>query len=209
MMVLCSNDSSKAFHAFAQQHYGKVGWLMGPSTWKTPRSHLPYALDNDAYSAYVNGSSWNVANWFSMLGKAKSKLQQPIWALAPDTVANREDTLLKWKRFSPVLKSLDWPIAFAVQDGMTVGDVPKDADVIFIGGTTTWKWKTLPMWCESFPRIHVGRVTTGFRLEIAERNGAESCDGTGFFRGSFHSRQAKQLQAFVEGHRNRTPLLAL
>lgn len=35
----------------------------------------------------------------------------------------------------------------------------------------------------AFPRIHVGRVNTERMLWMAHEAGAESCDGTGWFRG--------------------------
>lgn len=207
MMVLCSNHSSRAFHAFAQKHPGKVGWLFGPSSYKKPRKHLPFALDNDAFGSWINKTPWNEKKWMDMLEKVKGTGSNPMWVLVPDVVADKNATLERWHRYSDFVRSYGWSLAFAAQDGMVPSDVPNNVDVVFIGGTKRWKWKTLPMWTEHFDRVHVGRVTTGERLEIAERNGAESVDGTGFFRGSQHSPQAKQLFNFVEGHRNQTPFM--
>lgn len=204
MLVLCSNHSSTAFHQYAMKHQGKLGWMLGPSSWKTPRGHLPWALDNDAFSAWVNKSPWDSDAWLRMLGKARAQASAPMFILVPDVVADREATLASWNTWHATAGQFGWPLAFAVQDGMQPGDVPKNAAWVFIGGTTKWKWRTLPMWCVNFPMVHIGRVTTGARLEIAERNGAKSCDGTGFFRGSWHSPQARQLRAFVEGHRDTT-----
>jgi len=42
---------------------------------------------------------------------------------------------------------------------------------------------TLRQWTAAFPRVHVGRVNTERLLWIAHYAGAESCDGTGWFRG--------------------------
>lgn len=207
MMVLCSNHSSKAFHAFAQMHPGKVGWMLSPGAFKSPRSHLPFALDNGAFSAWKNGTAWESQKWIDFLDKVANSGQSPLWVLVPDKVADRDVTIHLWKLWSPVAAGYGWPLAFAVQDGMTPRDVPCETQVVFVGGTTHWKWRSIPMWTSHFNHVHVGRVTTGERLEIAERNGVESVDGTGFFRGSIHSRQAKQLFAFVEGHRNGTPQL--
>ena len=83
----------------------------------------------------------------------------------------------------PVIRSYGWPAAFAVQDGMTSGDVPAEADVVFVGGSTAWKRRTMHEWCDHFPRVHVGRVNTGRWLWECDEAGAESCDGTGWFRG--------------------------
>ena len=100
----------------------------------------------------------------------------------PDVVADREATIAKWAQYLPVVKSHGFLAAFAVQDGMTVADVPSDADVVFVGGTKAWKWATVEMWVKSFPRVHVGRVNGRKSLWICENLGAESVDGTGWFR---------------------------
>lgn len=206
-MVLCSNDSSKTLHDMARKYPGKIGWLMGPSSYKTPRPHMPFALDNDAFSAWQNKTEWNYPAWLKFMDKVRSSGLAPMWCAVPDVVCDRKQTLFSWNKYSPVAECYGWPLAFVVQDGMIPSDVPPKAEVAFIGGSKTWKWKSLPMWTDNFERVHIGRVTTGPRLEIAEDNGCESADGTGFFRGSIHSRQAKQLFAFVEGHRNQTPVM--
>jgi hypothetical protein len=61
--------------------------------------------------------------------------------------------------------------------------VPSGADVIFVGGTTEWKWRNLRQWTDNFPRVHVGRVNSEKLLWAAHEAGAESCDGTGWMRG--------------------------
>src|SRR5208283_317973 len=73
--------------------------------------------------------------------------------------------------------------AFAVQDGMTPRDVPLGAGVVFVGGSTKWKRQTLEVWCGGFPRVHVARINTERWLWRCYALGAESCDGTGWFRG--------------------------
>jgi hypothetical protein len=203
MMVLCSNHSSSAFHALAHRHPGKVGWIFGPSNWKNPKPNLPYALDNDAFGAWKNGAPWNESAWLKMLEKSRSCEHAPMWAVVPDVVADRKRTLENWKTYADIVHANCIHAAFAVQDAMTPSDVPKDAALVFVGGTTSWKWRSLPMWCEHFPRVHVGRVRIG-KLPIAERNGAESVDGTGFFRETAFGKPARQLEAFLEGHRDTT-----
>lgn len=196
MMVLCSNDSSIAFHAMARD--GKLGWLMGPASWKRPRRSLPYALDNDAFGAWKNGTPWDEKAWLAMLEKAKNSQIEPLWALVPDVVANREATLENWTKYVGIVKSHGFTPAFAAQDGMTIEDVPEDAVVVFIGGTTQWKWRTLPMWVRSFPRVHLGRCgTSRWKLERLESLGVESCDGSGWFRATANGREARQLRAYL------------
>lgn len=202
MMVLCSNHSSKAFIAYARDHPQSIGWIMGPSTWKVPRRDIPYVLDNDAFIAWKTSTPWDAAAWRKMLYKVEcADYHKPRWVLVPDVVANRNATIDRWHEYSSEASRLKVPLAFAVQDGMTSRDVPNGADVVFVGGTTHWKWRTARMWCESFPRVHIGRVRT-MKLELAEGMGAESVDGSGFMRETFNGRPAQLLRNFIEGHRD-------
>ena len=106
-----------------------------------------------------------------------------LWIAVPDVVANREETIKSWWRHYEKVATFCPRLAFVVQDGMVAADVPENATVIFVGGTTEWKWKSLRTWTENFPRVHVGRVNTDRLLWQAHDCGAESCDGTGWFRG--------------------------
>lgn len=206
MMILCANHSSRAFITYARAHPGKLGWIISPQCWKEPKEGIPYALDNGAFSAWKNGTIWDIDAWRKMLDKAMVCGQKPIWGVVPDVVCNKDLTLEKWYVYRYSLTCRGIPTALAVQDGMFPSDVPTapKPDVIFVGGSTFWKWKTLPMWCKHFPRVHVGRVRTR-KLEVAERCGAESVDGTGFMRETFHGRPMQLLRNFIEGHRNGTP----
>ncbi len=87
---------------------------------------------------------------------------------------------------------------------MTPSDVPIDTDVVFIGGTTEWKWRNVGRFVASFKRVHAGRVNWVDKLEYCDRIGVESCDGTGFFRGGEDSTQSVQLQEFLDGRRRHT-----
>ena len=42
----------------------------------------------------------------------------------------------------PALKAFGVPLAFVAQDGMTPEDIPQDAGVVFIGGSTSCKLRT-------------------------------------------------------------------
>lgn len=163
------------------------------------RPWIPFALDNDAFASWKTGGAWNEAAWTDMLESVKMQGMAPRWVLVPDVVAEREATLERWKCYATVAKAYGWPLAFAVQDGMDVSDIPQDAEVIFIGGTTEWKWRSLPMWAATGRRIHVGRVNEVERLHICERLRVESVDGTGWMQGTENGRQAKALEAWLEG----------
>lgn len=201
LMVMPSNNSSAIVHHWSGRFPGRIGWLVGPSAMpKTKlRYWMPFALDNDAFGAWVSKRAWDENAWMDMLRAVQLSGLTPLWALVPDVVADRDATLRNWERYAPVASLYGWPLAFAVQNGMTPADIPQDAAVIFIGGTTEWKWQTLPMWAETGKRVHVGRVNEVERLHICERWSVESVDGTGWMRGSEHGRQCKDLQAWLEG----------
>jgi len=128
---------------------------------------------------------------------ARGQEYKPLWALVPDVVADREKTIERWDKYEQQCRAElpGIPLAFAVQDGMQVDDVPQSADVVFIGGSTEWKWATASMWCAAFPRVHIGRVNGYLPLMAAAHCGAESCDGTGWFRGD--KKQLQGLEQFL------------
>ena len=196
MIVMPANNTGIRIGYLAGRFPGKLGHLFSPGAHAGPFDFMPYALDNGAYSAFTHGKPWDEELWFKHLDWAKLSGQKPLWAIVPDVVADRNGTLHNWEVYAPQLAKYGWPLAFAVQDGMTVSDVPKNADVVFVGGSTEWKWSTSEVWCEQFPRVHVGRVNTYRRLWDCHDYGAESCDGTGWTRGN--QVQARGLRAYLE-----------
>jgi hypothetical protein len=132
MMVMPANDSSGIVHYIAGRYPGRIGWLQGPVNWKQPRFYLPYALDNDAFSAWISKKPWHEPAWLAMLEKARICGRKPEWVLIPDVVADRVGTLRKWDQYAPIVAAMGFPLAFAAQDGMQFSDVPTEADVIFV-----------------------------------------------------------------------------
>lgn len=182
-MVMPSNNTGIRIGHLAGKYPGQLGHLFSPGAQRGPYEFMPYALDNERFSAWAHKKAWDRSKWIALLEWARLSGQRPLWALVPDVVADKDATLRDWAEYAPIVKSYGWPLAFAVQDGMEPVDVPSDADVIFVGGTTEWKWRTAAMWCSAFQRVHVGRVNTWKRLVDADRAGAESVDGTGWTRG--------------------------
>ncbi len=199
MIVMPANNSSGIVHYLAGCYPGKLGWMFSPGGFKEPRAWLPYAVDNGKFSQWSSGSTWVESEFIALLDRCRISQFKPIWVAVPDEVANREETLNLWNQWESGLRIYGWPLAFVVQDGMTPSDVPDNADVVFIGGSTTWKWRNAALFCSIFPRVHVGRVNWIDKLEFCEEIGAESCDGTGFFRGGPDSIQSEQLQRFLAG----------
>ena len=159
-----------------------------------PRLNIPWALDNGVFGAWSAGREWSEEPFYKYLDAYAD--WKPLWVIVPDWVGHRDKTLELWERHSETVAQYGCPLAFAVQDGMMPEDVPQEAAVVFVGGTTSWKWRNLRMWTEAFPRVHVGRVNTYNLLWQAHEAGAESCDGTGWFRGD--RKQLKGLMEYLE-----------
>jgi len=197
-----SNHSSPAIHYWAGR-YGEVAWLMGPKGFPKCRLRhwLPYALDNDVYGAWAEKRKWDEVEYFEGLDRIKMHQQQPMWAAVPDSVGDKGTTLEMWERYSEKVGEYGWPLTFVVQDGMTIEDIPTDADVIFVGGTTTWKWRYLNMWTESDKRVHVGRVNSLRRVWLCHDLGVESVDGTGWFRDGDDAERLLKLESYFKRER--------
>lgn len=184
MMVMPANNTGAVVRDLASRYPGAMGLLFSPGGQRDP-GMMPYALDNGAFSAYRKGVPFDEFAWRRLLFWSINKAPRPpLWILVPDKVGDRDETLRLWDRWHRVAGGdRRDPLAFAVQDGMHPGDVPQEAAVVFVGGTTAWKRATAHEWCAKFPRVHVGRVNTYAWLRRYESFGAESCDGTGWFRG--------------------------
>ena len=178
-----SNHAGLTVGYLAGRWPGRIGWILSPGGWKMPPDWMPYVLDNGAFPVWTKGHQFDEKAFYEHCQKIVGLRHKPLWIAVPDVVANREETIKSWWRHYERVAAFCPRLAFVVQDGMVPSDVPENADVVFVGGTTEWKWKTLPIWSDNFPRVHVGRVNTDRMLWMAHDSGAESCDGTGWFRG--------------------------
>lgn len=204
MMVMPADSSNQRVHYWAGKYegQGKIGWLKSPPAKKSKiPDYMPFALDNGAFGAWTRKEPFNEAAWIELLEHVRMRRLTPLWCLVPDVVADREGTLAAWDKYSPVVDRYGWRKAFAVQDGMTPADVPEGAEVVFVGGTTQWKWRHLRIWTTHFPRVHVGRVNEFRRLLECEKLGVESVDGTGWFRDGECGRKPEALKLWIEGFR--------
>jgi len=182
MMIMPANNASGIVHYLAGKCPGNVGWCMSPDGWRKPPFYMPYGLDN---GAFIN---FDPHAFYGMLQKAK-KVHLPLWAACPDVVGDAEATMKMWHIWH---NFITFPLAFVCQDGMEPQDVPEEAFCCFIGGTTKWKLENAHRFKGVRPWLHIGRVNTHKRLTWAREIGADSVDGTGFFRGS-----KEQLAAFI------------
>lgn len=171
----------------------RLAHLIGAGDKRTPPAR--YAIDNGVFGAWSSERDWSPEPLFGLL-ETIGQSHPPMWTVVPDAIGDRNLTLQRWDQFASTVRLFGTPLAFAAQDGMTPDDVPSDADIVFIGGTTEWKWRNLPVFTKAFDRVHVGRVNTYRLLWMAHESGAESCDGTGFFRGD--QEQLRGLWKYLE-----------
>lgn len=200
-MIVMPADNRTRHVYYWQGKYGGLGWLMNPVTGATcnPWKPMPWAIDNGAFTSYTKKVPWPEEKFYvgveKLVRKAQDYQHYPLWVVVPDVVADREATLDMWRVHAPRLRKMSLQLAFAAQDGMTPCDVPSDADVVFLGGTDSFKQAAIYPWCQHFDRVHVGRVNTYTMLRKCADAGAESVDGTGFFKGD--QNQFRGLERFL------------
>lgn len=209
-MLICG-QVNRIWHYWSGRYPGSVGVMLSPSYWRRVPIDpwMPFVLDNGAFIAWRDESDWDEDGWLEMLRNVKLRGIEPLWAAVPDAVGDKSYTLMRWKRHACEIQNLGWKTAFCVQDGMTPDDVPKEADVVFVGGTDRWKFPNLGLWTKNFPRVHCARVNAPEMIEACEREGCESVDGTGWFREPSRKDKLPALERFIEGHRNQTQELSL
>lgn len=209
--MIISGQANRIWHFWAGRYPNSVGVLIGPSYGKKVPIDpwMPFVLDNDAFTCWRDKRPWDVTAWRNMIRWIRMTGLKPLWAAVPDVVADRDATVDNWPIYRDEIKSLGWPAAFCVQDGMTPEDVPPDADVIFVGGSDRWKFPNLPTWTSNFPRVHCARVNAPEMIEACERLGCESIDATGFFRDPSRPDKLQFLKHFIESKRHHHPELAL
>jgi len=195
MMVMPSNNQSGVVHYLAGKYPNKVGMLCTPDSFIAkgrPPYYMPYALDNGCFI------KWDETAFFLMLRKISLLKEKPLWVCVPDVVADAKKTTELWNKYSHLIK---YKKAFVVQDGHNASDVPTGAYAAFVGGSTEWKIANAHKFKGVCEWLHIGRVNTESRLRWAEDIGADSVDGTGFFRGN-----KNQKNAFIEFFEGRKQL---
>jgi hypothetical protein len=204
MIVMPSNNGGFDCGRLFGKYPHRMAHLMTPDNTKEPRPSVKWALDNGVFGAWSKGREWSQEPFYNYLDAWAC--HSPEWVVVPDWVADKDKTIALWHKHISAIQCLGLTPAFVVQDGMTPKDVPSDAQVIFVGGSTSWKWRNLKTWTNEFERVHVGRVNTYQLCWQAMEAGAESCDGTGWFR---HPKRTEQLEKFLEDSEKENPQLNL
>ncbi len=157
-----------------------------------PGSSLPgylndysFAMDNGAYSCYVNGLPFDEYAFLKILSDSR-KFGIPDFVVIPDIVGQGKKSLEISKTW--LNRLYGYNLALAVQDGMMPSDIDfvEELSYIFVGGSVKWKWETIEMWVEFAHRnglkIHVGKVGRLDYLKRAKELGVDSVDSSSFAR---------------------------
>ena len=157
--------------------------------YETARAGIPWAIDNDGFGGV------DVALFQSMIYKLldEGMLGHPscLFLNVPDVylgdgVEAHEATMESWRHWEPFLRMTGFPLAFTLQIGATVANVPwGECGAVFIGGDTDWKLGPEARECvrEAKRRglhVHMGRVNSMQRIGYAKAIGCDSVDGTGW-----------------------------
>lgn len=174
--------------------------------WRSPDRFPYYAVDNGAFSAWVNGTEWNGKKFLAMLDKVGRARRAPDFVIVPDRVAAGLESLawsLEWREKLPELGTRYY---LAVQDGMEVSDVRSiigKFSGLFVGGTMDWKLSTAKEWVELAHEhrkpCHIGRIGTWDRIVWASTIGADSIDSTSWGHNDswHHIEQAKMQEVLT------------
>lgn len=145
-----------------------------------------FAADN---GCYAKGDAFKVEEYLCWLAGVRPYQGKCLFAVAPDVVGDAKATWERARRILPVLRAMGFKAALVAQDGIECMSIPWQAfDVLFIGGTTEWKCglHAFQVAQEAVQRevwVHVGRVNSARRMDMARRMGASSCDGTYLAKG--------------------------
>lgn len=187
-MLLLVTTSHPDMARHAHPHLGR---LIQPRHYSsieaTARDGIPWAADNDCFQALDPDAFTNMLDRITGLPGC-------LFVTCPDVVGDHAATVAQFARWAPGIARRGLPVAFVLQDGCTISEVPWwDIAAVFIGGSTEFKLgaqaerivryaKTLkrgymkPVW------VHMGRVNSEKRIRYAEEIGCDSVDGTGWAR---------------------------
>lgn len=154
--------------------------MLTPRMGQLPPDGQPWAADN----ARFGGSyAYTDAKYLAWLERMAPYRDRCLFATAPDVVGDARATLALSEPMFPRIRALGYPVALVAQDGLEYETVPWDSfDALFVGGSTEWKlWRSEVLIRHAKERgkwVHMGRVNSQRRLELAASFGCDSADGT-------------------------------
>ena len=144
-------------------------------------AYQAWGADNGCFSP--SGKPFDPDRWWAWL----SALPNPadaLFAVAPDVVGDATATLERSLPWLGRIRELGFRPAFVAQDGIRDTVIPWGAfDVLFIGGSTEFKLSNTArrLTIKAHNRrkwVHMGRVNSKRRFDVALSWGVDSVDGT-------------------------------
>ena len=164
-----------------------IGACVSPTTKKHFDSYAFYFLDNGAFGYWKRGERFKEKPFFNLIEKSLRAKRKADFLVLPDLVGEGKRSLEFSAYYAEKLKGIEIPFALALQDGMEEKEVADfvrtyGVKVLFIGGTTEWKWRTAIKWKELAEKLsvscHLARVPSARRVRQARKVGVDSIDTT-------------------------------
>ena len=181
-----------------------LGIMYLANSWKYPKKHVDWILDNGAYHYWLNNLDFNHKKFEEALIKT-SLVHSPDFIVCPDIVAGGDKSLLFSLDYMDKIPS-GYNVYLPVQDGMKYTDVNDICDVfdgLFVGGTLKWKLNTANQWIKLAHdhnlKCHIGRVGTYKRMCWANSINADSIDSSTFVqvKNGFKRIESYKTQTFL------------
>jgi hypothetical protein len=153
--------------------------LTFPKANRGDQSGRAFAFDNGCFSRPDLYSDDTYLRWLDTRNRDGC-----LFATAPDVVGDWVRTIERSYAVLPRIRDLGFPAAFIAQDGIPPAWIAwGEFDVLFVGGSTTWKLSedafALPKLAHAHgKKIHLGRVNSEIRYRAARAAGYDSADGT-------------------------------
>jgi hypothetical protein len=172
------------------RHHPRLGLLVQPSSYgaDTVAKWPVWAADNGCFA--LRGKPFDRGRWLRWLdGLPRAGC---LFACAPDVLhwegkvctGDAVATLAQAEEYLPLIRSMGFPAALILQDGMTPEVIPWDElDWLFVGGSDDFKMGQVAhrIIQEATARripTHMGRVNAHGRLAYAAAIGCSTADGT-------------------------------
>lgn len=155
--------------------------MLTPRMGQEPPPGKPWAADT---GCFTQPASYTDAGYLAWLETRFGEVDRCLFATAPDVVGDAAGTLAKAGPMFAPIRALGYRVALVAQDGLESLPVPwDDFDALFLGGTTAWKLSEAAYGLAQEAKrrgkwVHMGRVNSLRRLQVAEQFGCDSVDGT-------------------------------
>jgi len=179
-MLLLVSGSTVSVGKLAGLWPDRLGHLVTPNNRNgmasLVKTGLSWAADNGAFKGFEPDS------FRRFLAKVAGH-PRCLFVACPDALCDPMTTAERFDEWAPRIEGLQ-PVAFVGQDGQEDLPLPWDRfDAYFIGGSTRWKLSrsSFDLAHEAKSRgkwVHMGRVNSLRRMEVAHEMGCDSLDGS-------------------------------